>query len=247
MIRLFLKFFVLSLLILLADSMVLALDVVRFDTVMIITLGALFVLPALVSRWIAPRNPGLRLLVIVLGCGCTFSTFSLSNGYVGRIDDGAPQLLRDAPLTAAYRAQGWRIANELAWDAPATARRGKRFGTYWVAPVVPPSWKRSDPIVAWVAATTYLSGRNGRMPHSAWEQPGELVRVVQFTPHWFLARRAAEERGLNIPADIALFIWRHDAAEAMHEQRLLILKLFAALNGIWLLGLLVARWRKTLG
>lgn len=246
MTRPFLKFFAISLFVMLTGSAVLALDVVHYDIVMIITIAALFLLPTLLSHWIAPRNPGLRLLAVALGCGCTFSLFTLSNAHFGRISDAAPQLLREAPLTAAYRPTGWRIAHELALDSPATTRRGRRFGTYWVAPIVPPGWKPGDPVVAWVAATDYLSGRTGRMPKSAWDQPGELVRLVQFSPHWQHARNAATQRGLNLPNDIALFVWRPDAGEAMREQRWLMLKLFAGLNGVWLVGLLVARWRNKL-
>lgn len=244
MIRSFLKFFILSLVFALAGSSVVALDVMQYDILMMVAIGVLFVLPALLSRWIAPHSRGLRLAAVFLGASCTMSVFCVDHAFFGRTVDGAPQLLRQAPLTAAYRPDGWRIAKEFAMDTRMTVSRGKHVGTYWIAPLLPPAWKRGDPVIAWVAASTYLSGKVGRLPLSDWDQPGELIRFTQFSPHWRLARRAAERHGLQIPQDIALFAWRPSAAQAMHEQRLVLLMLLGAINGLWLLGVLVAEWRK---
>ncbi|MCQ4163272.1 hypothetical protein [Tahibacter harae] len=244
MIRTFLKFSVLSLVIVLAGSGVVALDVEHFAVVMMVALGGLFVLPALLSRWIAPRSRGLRLAAVFLGGGCTIAVFCVDNAWLGRIADAAPELLREAPLTAAYRPAGWRIAREFALDTPMTVARGRHVGTYWIAPLLAPGWKRGDPVIAWVAASTYLSGKVGRLPLSDWDRPGEVVRFTRFTPHWRLARRAAGQHGLNLPEDIALFAWRPDAAQAMHEQAMQLLTLLGAINGTWLLCVLAAAWRR---
>lgn len=243
MIRSFLKFFILSLVIVLAGSSVVALDVMQYDVVMMVVIGVLFVLPALLSRWIAPHSRGLRLAAVFLGAGCTLCVFYVDHAFFGRTVDGAPEPLHQAPLTVAYRPDGWRIATEFAMDTRMTVSRGKHVGTYWIAPLLPPAWKRGDPVIAWVAASTYLSGKVGSLPLSDWDQPGELVRFTRFSPHWQLARRAAGQHGLNIPADIALFAWKPGAAQAMYEQRMVLLKLLGAINGLWLLCVLVAGWR----
>jgi hypothetical protein len=189
----------------------------------VICIAANFLLGVPLGVWITRRLPGLTFpAMCLLAMTASIPAFIVDVPLWGQAANlsKSSAVPTDAAV-AGYLAPGWRIDMERASDEILTLRRGHRYGTRRLAPLVGETWTEGKPVELWVAGETRDSGKMLFSNPQFWnQQGGEFVRLVgtDLSVAQHQAGRAADTFGLLTSSKPVIVMRASSVADAIAAQ-----------------------------